>query len=70
MNRRMLFVMLTFTLAGCGVDVAGTAAAEAALDAQQAKQGQQLEERVRGQLNAAMQTEQRRLRQAEQAAGE
>jgi hypothetical protein len=70
MNRRILFVMLTFALAGCGADVASTAATEAALDAQQAKQGQQLEGRVRGQLNAAMQTEQQRLRQAEQAAGE
>jgi hypothetical protein len=70
MNRRIIFVMLTCALAGCGADVASTAATEAALDAQQAKQGQQLEGRVRVQLNAAMQTEQQRLRQAEQAAGE
>jgi len=70
MNRHISFVMLTLALAGCGVDVASTAATEAALNAQEAKQAQQLEGRARGQLNAAMQTEQQRLRQAEQAAGE
>jgi PBP1b-binding outer membrane lipoprotein LpoB len=70
MSRYIAFLLLTLALAGCGADVASTAATEAALEAQQAKQAQQLEGRVRGQLNAAMQTEQQRLRQAEQAAGE
>jgi hypothetical protein len=70
MNRHILFVPVALALAGCGADVASTAATEAALNAQEAKQARQLEGQVRGQLDAAMRTEQQRLRQAEKAAGE
>jgi len=48
----------------------GTAATEAQLSAQQAKQALQLKDQVRSQLNAAMQTEQDRMRQAEEAANQ
>jgi len=65
MKRVISSLFLSITLAGCGADLVGTAATEAALSAQQAKQGQQLQEQVRNQLDAAMRTEQDRLRQAE-----
>ncbi len=67
MNRLISSVFLTFALAGCGADVVSTAATEAALSAQEAKQAQQLKDRVRSQLDAAMRTEQDRLQQAEEA---
>ena len=60
-------VFLTVALAGCATDLASTSATEAALNAQEAKQAQQLTDQVRSQLNAAMRTEQDRLQQAEKA---
>ena len=67
MNRLISSVFLTVALVGCAADVASTAATEAALNAQEAKQAQQLTDQVRSQLNAAMRTEQDRLQQAEKA---
>ena len=61
-------VLLGIALAGCGADLVGTAATEAQLSAQQAKQAQQLKDQVRSQLNAAMRTEQDRMRRAEEEA--
>lgn len=68
MNRFILSVFLTVVLTGCGADVVSTAATEAQLSAQQTRQAQQLKERVRNQLDAAMQTEQDRMRRAEEEA--
>jgi hypothetical protein len=68
MNRLISSILLTIPLAGCGADVVSTAVTEAQLSAQQAKQGKQLEDQVRSQLDAAMQTEQDRLRRAEEEA--
>ena len=59
-------VLLGIALAGCGADLVGTAATEAQLSAQQAKQAQQLKDQVRSQLNAAMRVEQDRMRRAEE----
>lgn len=68
MNRLIYSAFLTVALTGCGADVVSTAVTEAKLGTQQAKQAKQLEYQVRNQLNAAMQTEQDRLRRAEQEA--
>ena len=55
-------MFLTVALTGCGADVISTAVTEAQLSAQQAKQAKQLEDQVRSQLDATMQTEQDRMR--------
>jgi len=68
MNRLISSVFLTIALSGCGADVVSTAVTEAQLSAQQAKQAQQLKDRVSSQLDAAMRTEQDRMRQAEDEA--
>jgi hypothetical protein len=65
MTRLISWVFLTVALAGCGADVVSTAATEAALNAQEAKQARQLKDQVQSQLDAAMRTEQDRMRQAE-----
>jgi len=70
MKRLISSVLLSIALAGCGADLVGTAATEAQLSAQQAKQAQQLKDQVRSQLNAAMQTEQDRMRRAEEEANQ
>ena len=70
MNRLMSSALLTIALTGCGADVVSTAVTEAQLSAQQAKQAQQLKDQVRSQLNAAMQTEQDRLRRADEEANQ
>ena len=66
MNRLISSAFLIVALTGCGADVVSTAVTEAQLGAQQAKQAQQMEDQVRSQLNAAMQTEQDRLRRADE----
>jgi hypothetical protein len=70
MNRLISSAFLTLALTGCGADVVSTAVTEAQLSAQQAKQGKQLEGQVQSQLDAAMKTEQERMRQAEEAANQ
>ena len=70
MNRLISSVLLTLALTGCGADVVSTAVTEAQLSAQQAKQGKQLEDQVQNQLDAAMQTEQDRMRRAEEEANQ
>ena len=68
MTRLISSALLAISLVGCGVEVASTAATEAALRAQEAKQAQQLQDRVRSELDAAMKTEANRRRQADEAA--
>ena len=68
MKRLISSVLLCIALTACGADLVGTAATEAQLSAQQAKQAQQLKDQVRSQLNAAMRTEQARMRRAEEEA--
>jgi hypothetical protein len=70
MNRLISSAFLTIALTGCGADVVSTAVTEAQLSAQPAKQAKQLENQVQSQLNAAMQTEQDRLRRAEEEANQ
>jgi TolA-binding protein len=70
MNRLISSALLTVALTGCGADVVSTAVTEAQLSAQQAKQGKQLEDQVQNRLNAAMQTEQDRLRRTEEEANQ
>jgi hypothetical protein len=70
MYRLISSVLLTVALTGCGADVVSTAVTEAQLRAQQAKQAQQMKDQVRSQLNAAMQTEQDRLRRADEEANQ
>jgi hypothetical protein len=70
MYRLISSVLLTVALTGCGADVVSTAVTEAQLSAQQAKQAQQMKDQVRSQLNAAMQTEQDRLRRADEEANQ
>ena len=70
MNRLISSAFLTLALTGCGADVVSTAVTEAQLSAQQAKQGKQLEDQVQNQLDAAMQTEQDRMRRAEEEANQ
>jgi hypothetical protein len=70
MKRVISSVFLTVALTGCGADVVSTAVTEAQLSAQQAKQAKQLENQVRSQLDAAMQSGQDRMRQAEEEANQ
>lgn len=70
MNRLISSAFLSIALTGCGADVVSTAVTEAQLSAQQAKQAKQLEVQVRSQLDAAMKTEQDRMRQAEEEANQ
>ena len=62
-----LCFVLGLALAGCGVDVATTAATTAAAKAEEAKQAQKTKEHLQNQINAAMAAGQQRLRDAEQA---
>jgi hypothetical protein len=70
MNRLISSAFLSIALAGCGADVVSTAVTEAQLSAQQAKQAKQLEDQVQSQLDAAMKTEQDRMRQADEEANQ
>jgi hypothetical protein len=70
MNRLISSAFLSIALAGCGADVVSTAVTEAQLSAQQAKQAKQLEDQVQSQLDAAMKTEQDRMRKADEEANQ
>ena len=62
---------LCLVLAGCGpAETVTTAAIGAKMEADQAKQGQQLEAETRAKLDQAMQAGQANLRAAEQQAGD
>jgi PBP1b-binding outer membrane lipoprotein LpoB len=67
---RYLAVAVSLVLSGCGVEVAGTAAVSAVGKAQEAKQAQQDLERIQQKLDAAAQSGQQRLTDAEKAVGQ
>jgi len=64
MNRTFA-LLLTLTLAGCGVETAGTAATVAAMKAKEAKQGQETKEQVLKQIDEANRQAEQRLKDAE-----
>jgi hypothetical protein len=64
---RHLIALLAVALAGCGVEVAGTAATVGAARVEEAKQAQQNQERFEQRLDATMQAAQQRRETAEQA---
>lgn len=64
-------VLLSTSLAGCGLAETGaTAATEAKAAAEQVKQGKELEEKVRRDVEAAQQAQADALRKAEQEAAQ
>ena len=68
---RLAAAMLSATLAGCGLAETGaTAAAEAKAAAEQAKQGKELEEKVKRDVEAAQQAQSDALKKAEQEAAQ
>ena len=64
---RPLFILLAVALAGCGVEVAGTAATIGAARVEEAKQAQQNKEQFEQRLDATMQAAQQQREAAEQA---
>lgn len=64
---RPLFILLAVALAGCGVEVAGTAATVGAARVEEAKQAQQNKEQFEQRLDATMQAAQQQREAAEQA---
>lgn len=63
-------IFLTLLLAGCGVDVATTAATGAAVKAQEAKEAQKTLDQARHNLDAAVQAGQQKMEEADKAAGQ
>lgn len=69
MTRPLVLLSLALSLAGCGVADTGAAAAAAATSkAEEIRQGQQTEARVREQVEAATQQSKDQLKAAEAAA--
>lgn len=68
MHRVLSVLPLIPVLVGCGADVASTTTTQAVLEAQAAAQAQETKRRVQSELDAAMQTAQQRLQQADEAA--
>lgn len=64
---RYLIALLTVALAGCGVEVAGTAATVGAARVEEAKQAQQNKERFEQRLDATMKAAQQQREAADQA---
>lgn len=64
---RSLSLIFILLLAGCGAEVAGTAAVGAKLEIDQAKQAPEIKANVLNQLDAAAQLERQKLEQAEAA---
>lgn len=64
---RHLIALLTVALAGCGVEVAGTAATVGAARVEEARQAQQNKEQFEQRLDATMQAAQQQREAAEQA---
>lgn len=62
---RSVALVAALLLAGCGAESAGTAAGVAKLQAEQARQGKQTLDSVKADLDAATQSTQQRLEQAE-----
>lgn len=64
---RHLIALLAAALAGCGVEVAGTAATVGAARVEEAKQAQQTKEQFEQRLDAAMQAAQQQREAADPA---
>jgi hypothetical protein len=64
---RSPIILLAVALAGCGVEVAGTAATVGAARVEEAKQAQQNKEQFEQRLDATMQAAQQQREAAEQA---
>ena len=64
---RHLVALLTLTLAGCGVEMAGTAATVGAARVEEAKQAQQTKEQFQQRLDTTMQAAQQQREAAERA---
>ncbi len=58
---RILLITLTLLISGCGVETVGTAAVSATAKQEEIKQGQQLQEQMQRQIDAAAATSQQRL---------
>ena len=66
---RILVTTLALFIAGCGAEVASTAAVSGAAKAQEARQAQQNMERFQQKLDAATQAGQERATEAEKTPG-
>lgn len=64
---RPLIALFALTLAGCGVEVAGTAATVGAARVEEARQAQQTKEQFEQRLDATMQAAQQQREAAEHA---
>jgi hypothetical protein len=64
---RPLIVLLALALAGCGAEVAGTAATVGAARVEEAKQAQQTREQFEQRLDASMQAARQQREAAERA---
>ena len=60
---KAVVLLVTCSLAGCGAEVAGTAATGAAIKKQEIQEGQRTEERMRKQIEQATDVSQQRARQ-------
>jgi hypothetical protein len=68
MARSVVFLSLILSLTGCGIAETGAAAAAAAnAKAEEVRQGQQMEARVRAQVDAAMRQDVEQRKAAEAA---
>ena len=63
--RRLFILALLLVLAGCGVEVAGTAAVVGAAKVKEVEQAQKQQEQVRQRLDTAAELERQRLKAAE-----
>lgn len=63
--RRLFILTLLLVLAGCGAEVAGTAAVVGAAKVKEVEQAQKQQEQVRQRLDAAAELERQRLKAAE-----
>ena len=63
--RRLFILALLLVLAGCGVEVAGTAAVVGAAKVKEVEQAQKQQEQVRQRLDAAAELDRQRRKAAE-----
>ena len=67
--RRLFILTLLLVLAGCGAEVAGTAAVVGVAKVKEAEQAQKQQEQVRQRLDAAADLERQRLKAADNSKG-
>ena len=63
--KTILVIVATVALAGCGVEVAGTAATGAAIKKQELEQGQKTMQQAQNKIDASMQQMQQRAADAD-----